>query len=209
MKKQLLSSCKLYLVLDREIYDYQKLLKIAAQALKGGVDIIQLRDKKGVARDVLEFSRQLKKIAQGKVPYIINDRVDLALAAGASGVHLGQEDLSVALARNILGKKAIIGVSCQTKEAVLQAQRAQADYIGFGSIFKTLTKPYRQPMDLNLLADVYHSSKIPLFAIGGIGLNNISVLKGKGINHVAICRNICLAKDILKTTFQLKNILLS
>lgn len=199
-KKKWLAKSRLYLILDTHVKPYEDLLKIAERAVAGGVDILELRDKEGRAKDILGFSRRLKEIIQGtEVLYIINDRADLALACCASGVHLGQDDLPVKAARRILGPQAIIGVSCQT---VIHAKRAQAegaDYLGFGSVFKTLTKPDRQPMDLALLQKALNRTKIPVFPIGGINLTNLPHLRALGLSRVAVCRAILDACDVKKT----------
>ncbi len=202
-----LKNCKLYLILDREVCGYEKLLRVAGEALKGGVDIVQLRDKKGVPKDIIRFSKDLKGILQNKIPFIMNDRVDLALVCGASGVHLGQDDIPLKTARRLMGKKALIGVSCQTLEAALKAQREGADYIGFGSVFKTFTKPGRAAMDLRLLKNAAQKIKIPLFAIGGIKSENISLVRKNGVQRVAVCREICSAHDVRKATLALKEYL--
>ncbi len=192
---------KLYLVLDAQVNDYDSLLEIAQSAIGHGVNIVQLRDKKGVAKNILKFSEDFLKWirlnpAHRQIPFIVNDRVDLALASGASGVHLGQEDLAVFWARKILGPHAIIGVSCQTLKQAQIAQHEGADYIGFGSVFKTKTKPERNPMDLKLLEEVVRRSKIPVFAIGGINSENALKLHQVGVNRLAVCRAICEARNI-------------
>ena len=204
-----LRNSKLYLILDTEVAGYDQLFKIAKESVPAGVDIVQLRDKEGSARDILKFSKLILKILRNRIPYIVNDRLDLALASGAAGVHLGGDDLPLSLARKLTGKKFIIGVSCQNMDQVKAAQKYGADYIGFGSVFKTLTKPLRQPMDLKLLEKVNAQSKIPLFAIGGISENNISILKSIGIKRIAVCRSICDAKDVAQATGHLKNLLMS
>ena len=206
-KKRSLKNSRLYLVLDTEVHDYARLLKIAQEAVCFGVDIIQLRDKKGLAKDVLRFSQILSKSIKDIIPLIINDRVDWAIASGAHGVHLGQDDIPLRIARRMMGKDAIIGVSCQTLEQAKTAQQKGADYIGFGSVFKTKTKPDRDPMDLNLLIKVVTRIKIPVFAIGGINLENVRALRERGVNRVAVCRAICETANVPKTTQQLKQIL--
>ena len=192
------------MVLDREVAGYGRLFDILKRAVAGGVDIVQLRDKNGLAKDILEFSRRMLKLLKNRIPYLINDRVDLAIASRACGVHLGQDDLSIKFARKIMGKKAIIGASCQTLEHARKAEEEGASYIGFGSVFKTLTKPHRQPMDLKLLAEVSRKIKIPVFAIGGIGIHNILKLRTMGIQRIAVCREICCASNIRRTTMLLK-----
>jgi thiamine-phosphate pyrophosphorylase len=209
LRKKSLKNARLYLILDTEVGSYGKLFDTAVLAIRGGVDVIQLRDKNGTAKSVLEFSRRLQKIIRGKIPYIINDRVDLALAAHADGVHLGQDDLAVAFARKSLGKSALIGKSCQSLGHVRGAMKEDVDYLGFGSVFKTLTKPEREPMDLNVLRRVVKASTVPLFAIGGIVENNLAALIRIGVRKVAVCRAIINARDPLLATRALKNILIS
>ena len=203
-----MNDAKLYLILDRDVGTYEKLFEILKQSVQAGVDIVQLRDKKGTARDILAFSKQALRFLRGRVPYIINDRVDLALIVAADGVHLGQEDIPITTARSRLGAKAILGTSCQTLAQVRQAQRVGADYIGFGSVFKTLTKPDRAPMDLRLLQRVVKEASIPVFAIGGIKVGNVRQLQVAGIGRVAVCRDICLAENVSQRTQRFKNILI-
>jgi thiamine-phosphate pyrophosphorylase len=188
--------------LDRQVNAYETLFEIARKAILAGVDIIQLRDKNGSAKEILNFSRHILKLTKNRIPYIINDRVDVAKAGLASGVHLGQEDMPIAVARKMLGSKALIGISCQTYMHALKAQRDEADYIGFGSVFKTLTKPERHPMDIKLLRRVIDNIRIPVFAIGGIHLGNIAQLKAVGVRRIAVCRAVCQAKDIEKAVEQ-------
>ncbi len=193
----MLNNSRLYLILDTGVCDYPKLFEIARQAINAKIDIIQLRDKKGSAKDIFNFSKQLIQWTRGtKIFFILNDRVDLALAVGADGVHLGQDDLPLKDARKILGSKALIGISCQSQEHALQAEREGADYIGFGSVFKTLTKPDREPMNLRRLQTVVEKNKIPVFAIGGITLDNTSKLTEIGIKRVAVCRGILEAENV-------------
>ena len=199
-KKRLLRNSKLYLILDREVNSYDELFDIVKKSVPAGVDVIQLRDKYGTAKNILDFSKRIKKIIRNRALYIINDRMDLALAGQADGVHLGQDDCPIPVARRLLGKKFIIGASCQTPEHARAAQKEGADYIGFGSIFKTLTKPHRFPMDLKLFARVHRMIKIPIFPIGGINLDNIHQLRAMGVGRVAVCRAIGEAKDVAKAT---------
>ena len=197
--REVLNQAKLYLVLDRQVQNYDALFEIAKQAVLGGVDVLQLRDKKGTAGDILKFSKRLLEFLKKKslaIPFITNDRVDLALACASSGVHLGQEDLPVSFARKLMGPQAIIGASCQTFEQAKRAEQEGADYIGFGSVFKTKTKPHRFPMDLKLLEEIIRKIKIPVFAIGGIDQHNVLTLRRKGIERIAVCRAVCEAGDV-------------
>ena len=206
-RKKLLENCKVYLILDREVKSYQKLFEIAEKSIAAGIDIIQLRDKQGTAREVLDFSRKILKLTRGKIPYIINDRVDLAIVSKASGVHIGQEDIPLKVARRMIGLKAMIGVSCQTFEHAKAAEADGADYIGFGSVFKTLTKPDREPMNFDFLRRVIQNIKIPVFAIGGITLKNAADLKETGVERMAICRAILSAQDVAATVRKFKTVL--
>jgi len=200
----LLRNSNLYLILDRDVVDYDRLFTIAKESLGAGIDIVQLRDKNGLARDILDFSRRLLKLFKRRIPFIINDRIDLALACGADGVHLGQEDIPLKVAQKMLPPKAIIGISCQNLKDAQNAQRQGADYIGFGSVFKTLTKPNRRPMDLNLLTKVVKKINLPVFAIGGISLKNISLMRKIGVTRVAVCREICFSSDAREATATFK-----
>src|SRR3989338_2548275 len=206
-KEKLLWDCRLYLILDTQVYPYETLFDIAKRAIPMGVDIVQLRDKSGSAKDVFRFSKDIIKLTKNKIPYIINDRVDLAIASKASGVHLGQDDISIALARKMMGEGAIIGASCQTWAHAKKAVNEGADYLGFGSVFKTLTKPDRNPMDLDLLSKVFRHIKIPVFAIGGIRIKDMPILEGLGVTRVAVCRGIGQAKNIQKSVRAFKNFL--
>lgn len=206
--KKCLDRAKLYLILDTQVNSYKQLLDILKSSLRGGVDIVQLRDKSGNAKEIADFTKEAMTIAGRKVPFIVNDRVDLAMWTGASGVHLGQEDIPLVWARKMLGTRKIIGVSCQTLEHARRAQKDGADYIGFGSVFKTQTKPGRSPMDLELLKKVVREIKVPVFAIGGITSENIMQLRGIGVQRVAVCREICLAKNVSEITQILKQVCL-
>ncbi len=195
---------KLYLILDTQVNDYEEIFKIAQQALKAGVDIVQLRDKFGCDEDFLNCAYRLRKLTHKRIPFIVNDRIDIALAVNADGVHVGQEDIPLKITRRLMGPKKIIGVSCQTYKDALAAQKEGADYIGFGSVFKTLTKPSRQPMNLNILKRVVSDMEIPVFAIGGINLQNIAQLFSIGVKHMAVCRAICLSEEVVSVVKDFK-----
>lgn len=194
-KKSRLNNAKLYLILDAAVLDHARLLMVLKETVRFGVDIVQLRDKFSSAKDILLFSKHALKITRHHVPYIINDRVDLAILAKADGVHVGQEDIPVNDARRLMGSKAIIGTSCQTLAHLIAAEKDNVDYIGFGSIFKTLTKPDRNPMDLKLLKQVLSKAKVPVFPIGGINTTNARLIKHAGATRAAVCRDILLAEN--------------
>jgi thiamine-phosphate pyrophosphorylase len=205
-KKQL-KKAKLYLILDAQVLSYKDLLAKLKPAVRSGVDIVQLRSKNGSAQDILEFCRQAKKIVTGKALFILNDRIDLAILAKVDGVHLGQEDISYLQARQMMRTDALIGVSCQTLQQAKLAEKQGVDYIGFGSVFKTQTKPDRQPMKLQLLKTVVEEIKVPFFPIGGVSQKNIGSLTSIGVRRVAVCRDILLTNNVEKVVGCLKEIL--
>ena len=186
--KSSLANAKIYLVLDRQVKDYDQLFEILKESVKGGIDLVQLRDKTGASRAILEFSRRALQYLRKRIPFIINNRVDLAFAARADGVHLGQDDLSIQTARKILGERAVIGISCQTIPQAIQAQKMGADYIGFGPLYMTPTKPGRPAVGLENLAELGARLRIPYFAIGGIDRNVLPVLLEKGARRIAVVR---------------------
>ncbi|MBF0570379.1 MAG: thiamine phosphate synthase [Candidatus Omnitrophica bacterium] len=205
--KKLLDSVKLYLILDTQVLGYGALLQVLKYSVRGGIDIVQLRDKKGSAKEILNFCSKILKITKGKIPLIVNDRADLAFFSGADGLHVGQEDLDCLHARKMMGHGKIVGVSCQNLAHALKAQDQGADYIGFGPVFQTQTKPGCPEMDLDLLQEVIKRVKIPVFPIGGISRENIRQLIPLGVRRAAICRDILLATDPCQSVRDLKKLL--
>jgi thiamine-phosphate pyrophosphorylase len=203
--KKSLAAAKVYLILDTQVLDYSALLQVLKDSVRGGADIVQLRDKKGSAKEILAFCREVLRITKHKLPFIVNDRADLAFFSGADGLHVGQEDLDHLQARKMMGPGKIIGVSCQTLAHALKAQAQGADYIGFGSVFQTKTKPERQAMDLDLLQEVIRQVKVPVFPIGGISRGNIGQLVPLGVKRVAVCRDILLAKNVAQAVREFRN----
>ncbi|MBF0619245.1 MAG: thiamine phosphate synthase [Candidatus Omnitrophica bacterium] len=190
--------------------DLSTLFDAVKASKKYGVDIVQLRDKLGTTREALKFAKKIQEYLKGRILFIVNDRVDVALLANASGVHVGQGDIPVCEARKILGPRKIIGTSCQTLEHVMQAHRDGADYIGFGSVFKTETKPERAPMELALLKKAALKAeglRLPLFAIGGITRANLSSVLACNVNCVAVCREILKAKSMAVSVGNMKHAL--
>jgi thiamine-phosphate pyrophosphorylase len=196
LNKNHLKSAKLYLILDAQVLDHSKLLQVLKESVRFGVGIVQLRDKFGTAKDILTFSRHALAITRHQIPFILNDRLDLTILSKADGVHVGQDDVGYAEARRFLGRKAIIGVSCQSLAQAKRAQDVGADYIGFGSVFKTNTKPERNPMDLKLLRRVLNTVEVPVFPIGGISRQNIKTLTDLGATRAAVCRDLLLADNV-------------
>lgn len=207
-KRELLKKSWIYCVLDAQVAEYDQLFDILDCSADAGVDIFQIRDKYGSARQIIEFTRKAMKRLNGEKLFIVNDRVDLAVFSGADGVHVGQDDLDIADVRSFVDKDFIVGTSCQTLEQALKAQQ-EADYIGFGSIFKTQTKPDRSPMDLTVLKNVLEKISIPIFPIGGITVDNVGIVKECGANRVAITRAVCLADDVVGMVQELRDKLIN
>lgn len=189
----------LYLITDRKIsgIDHEE---IAERALKGGLRIIQLREKEMPERELLSVALRLREITRrwGTL-FIINDHVDIARASDADGVHLGQDDLPVYVAREILGDKKIIGVSTHSIEEAVQAQSSKADYIGFGPIFHTETKNSSTPLGTDIIRDLKKKIYIPVVAIGGINLDNLPDVINAGADAVAVISAIARSGNIAET----------
>jgi len=158
-----------------------------AQAIAGGARLIQYRDKVSTRNVLYETAKSLRQItAQAGATLIINDQIDLALAVGADGVHLGQDDLPIEVARKILGSAAIVGISTHTQEEAIEAECRGADYIGFGPIFKTKTKNNAQaPVGVSPIVQIKQTVRIPLYAIGGIALTDVPAIFSAGADGVA------------------------
>jgi thiamine-phosphate pyrophosphorylase len=171
---------------------------IVAAALAGGADMIQLRDKSGDLRALLPQAREIQALcrAHGAI-FIVNDRLDLALAAGADGVHVGQDDLPAEAARHLLGPGRILGVSTHSREQALAALAAGADYIGFGPMFPTGTKDTGYPpRGLEGLREVRAAVRLPILAIGGISLETAAAVIAAGATAPAVISAIVTAPDI-------------
>lgn len=193
-----------YLVTDRNVLKEKKLIAAIEESIKGGAGIIQLREKNISSREFLNIAEEVKQITDKyDIPLIINDRIDIALAVNASGVHLGQEDMPCKKARKILGKDMIIGVSAHNLEEALKAQEDGADYIGCGAVFTTTTKSDTTNIEISDIKRIKESIKIKMVAIGGINEENISKLQGTGIDGVAVVSAILSKDNIKKATEEL------
>ncbi len=209
MKKKLLKKSQLYLILDRDVLDYAGLLSVAKKAISAGVDIIQLRDKIGHNKNTLSLVIKLREVTRHKKTiFIMNDRLDLALLSDADGLHLGQDDIPIQQARNLLGKKKLIGISCHTLQQALTAESEGADYIGLGPIFATQTKPGFSALGIEIISAVKAKLKIPFFPIGGINSTNLQHILNAGASNIAVCRAICWQREAGKAAKILKKILL-
>ena len=174
-------------------------------AIKGGCTVIQLREKHATSREFYQLALSLKRITgYYGIPLIINDRLDIAAAVNAEGVHLGQKDLPADIARAVLGEEKIIGVSANNLQAAINAELDGADYIGVGAVFQTSTKTDTTPVTIDKLKEIRSAVKIPMVAIGGIKRSNISQLNGTGINGVAVVSAVIGSKNITAAARELK-----
>ncbi len=190
--KFMLEDKKLYLVTNSDKFESEDLfLDAVASALKGGVDILQLREKNMPANKIIELGKKVKLLcAEYGATFIVNDRVDIAYVLDADGVHLGQDDMDIESARKILGNNAIIGISTHAPAQAQKAIADGADYIGMGPVFTTPTKPGRQSVGLEYVKWVSENIKIPAFAIGGIDLDNVQDVVNAGAKKIAVVRAI-------------------
>lgn len=196
LKKQLLLYAITYENLELDI-----LLRQVESALRGGATALQLREKNLKEEDYLHRALAVKEIANRYgVPLIIDDSVFVALKSGASGAHVGQKDVDPRLARDLLGRDKILGVSVRTAEQAKKAEDSGADYLGVGAVFPTQTKKDHVEIDLQTLNDICSSVSIPVVAIGGIKLGNVGLLKGSGIAGIAVVSGIFASQDVEETT---------
>ena len=185
---------------ERRLYlctsDRPDLEKFIASCIRGGVDIVQLRDKELDARPLLERARLALRVCRGLgVPFILNDRPDLALEVGADGVHVGQDDVAPAEARRLAGAGRFVGLSTHSPAQIAAAHAAGVDYIGVGPVWETATKPGRPAVGLELVAEAARSARLPWFAIGGIDLANLAQVREAGATRLAVVRAIRDAAD--------------
>ncbi|NTV45764.1 MAG: thiamine phosphate synthase [Chlorobiales bacterium] len=199
----------LCVITDTSVQQRFSHIELAELALKGGADMIQLRAKNATTAELLEYALAIRKLCRKyKGTLIINDRVDIALAADSDGVHLGAEDLPIAVARKLLGPKKIIGATAPTIQAAIQAEQNGADYIGFGHIFPTSTKHKPEPpKGIRAISGVRLKIGIPLMAIGGIDHKNAASIAVSGADSLAVVSAICASPDPLETTRQMKAII--
>ena len=197
---------RLYAVTDRTWLDGRTLYDDVEKALKGGVTLLQLREKNMSTDDFINSAKEIKSLCEKyNVPLIINDNVDVAKAVNADGVHIGQNDMPTHEARKILGKNKIIGVTAKTVEQAQKAEKDGADYLGSGAIFGTTTKGDAKKMDMQTLKSITSSVNIPVVAIGGIDGDNVLQLKGTGIVGAAVVSGIFAQDDIETATKDLYN----
>lgn len=185
-----------YFITDSTGYSEEEFLYRVEQALIGGATILQLREKDKTTRDYLALAEKVHQITQRyNVPLVIDDRIDVALAMGAEGVHLGQSDMPIATARNILGDDFIIGATTKTVPQALEAYHQGADYLGVGAIYPTTTKVKTVLTSTETLEAICHAVPIPVNAIGGLNKDNIDVLQGIPIAGICVVSAVMKAED--------------
>lgn len=193
--------CSLYLVTDSTGFEEKEFLRRVEEACIGGVTLIQLREKDISGREYLNLAIKVKEITDRyNIPLIIDDRIDIAMAIDAAGVHVGQSDINVRYARKLLGENKIVGATTKTIEQAKEAVGEGADYLGVGAIYPTTTKVTTVITEVSTLNNICEVVDIPVVAIGGLNENNCDVLIGSKISGIAVVSAIMKAKDIKEST---------
>ena len=197
----------IYLVTDSDLMSSKTVEEGVRQALEGGCTLVQLREKHASSRDFYECAQRVKEITDAfGVPLIINDRLDVALAVDAAGVHVGQSDLPAKAVRKILGPEKLLGVSAATLPEAIQAQADGADYLGIGAMFSTSTKTDARPVTMETLSAIRKEVTLPLVVIGGINQQTIPLFAHTGIDGLAIVSAIFAAPDIRQAAQEIKDL---
>ncbi|MGQ9620711.1 MAG: thiamine phosphate synthase [Bacteroidales bacterium] len=196
----------LYLVTDRSLAKGRPLGYIVEQAIKGGVTMVQLREKDCTARTFVNIALQLKKLLVSyNIPLIINDRLDIVLASDADGLHIGQQDMPYEIARKILGRRKIIGLTVESVEQAREANKFDVDYIGLSPVFTTDTKSdLGPPLGIEGIREIASFSEHIMVAIGGINVNNTFDVLNAGANGVAVVSAIVSADEPMKAAYEIK-----
>lgn len=199
----------LYVVTDRKIAGKRDIAEVVLAAIKGGATVIQMREKESSARDMIDLGKKLQKIAAPRgVPFIVNDRADVAFALNADGVHVGQDDMPLSVVRRILGKDKIIGVSARTVSQALEAQSQGADYIGAGDIFGTKSKPDAgEAIGIGTLSAIVKAVHTPVVGIGGISKENAAEVIKAGAAGLAVISAVVGAENPEKAAKDLSYII--
>ena len=188
---------RLYLVTNRYQDSLESFLKKVEMACRSGVTIVQLREKNLTTNQYYQLAKQVKEITDAyQVPLIIDDRLDVCLAVDASGLHIGDDELPVSVARQVLGPEKILGVTAKTVKRALEAEEGGADYLGTGAIFPTTTKENAPITLISTLKTICQKVAIPVVAIGGLTSENLDQLIGTGIAGVAVVRDLMQAEDV-------------
>ena len=200
MASNLKAPFDLYLITDRAVIGDRDLIEVVEEALKGGVKAVQLREKELNGKEFFQLALRLRELTlKYNTQFLINERVDIALAVGADGVHLARTSMTVKDARGLLGKDKLIGVSCHSVEEVVDAEAEGADFVTIGPIYDTPSKrEFGPPIGVEILKEL-SSCKIKVFALGGVKLNNLKECLKENIDGVAMISGIMAAKDIEQT----------
>ena len=200
-------SLRLYIILDKSLIGRKSEVEVASRAIEGGATAIQLRDKFSDDQHLIKVGRKLRRITRkNKVGLIINDRIDIALAVDADGVHLGQEDLPLKFARRLIGKR-IIGISTHSLAQAKRAEKEGADYISVGPIFRTSSKPKLVPVGTAIISRIKKEVNLPLVAIGGIKPDNIKKVIARNPEGIAIASAVLKSKKIETSTLIIAKLL--
>lgn len=195
----------LYLVTDRQLMTSNSIEECVEQAILGGCTVVQLREKTASSSEFYDTALKIHKLtAKFNVPLIINDRVDIALAVDAEGVHIGQKDLSVEIVRNIVGQDKIIGVSVSNLSEACVGEKLGADYLGVGAMFKTDTKKDTNIVTMEELRKIREKISIPIVVIGGINKNTIPLFKKTMIDGIAVVSAVVAQNNVMKAAKELK-----
>ncbi|MFL6589756.1 MAG: thiamine phosphate synthase [Chthoniobacterales bacterium] len=203
-----LSRCRLYGIIDLGYVESTAIATVAEALINGGVDLLQLRAKDHSHSEIATLARGLHRFTRDRnVPLIINDHPEIARDVGAEGVHVGQDDVSLAEAGAIVGRDCVVGKSTHSLDQAIRAFYEGADYIGFGPIFATATKPDYAPVGLEKIADVHDAVRIPIFCIGGIKLDNLPEVIEAGARRVVIVSGLLHAANISDAARRAKDLL--
>ena len=196
-----LSECRLYGILDLGYVEARDTARIVAQMIEGGVDLIQLRGKNKSIEELVELSKELHELtAKSATPLIVNDYAEVASSTPAEGVHVGQDDDPIEIVRQKIGRDILIGKSTHSLEQACAAEREGADYIGFGPIFATPTKPDYAPIGLEDVRRVHEQVELPIFCIGGINIDNLQSVIDAGAKRVVMVSALLKAHNIVDYT---------
>lgn len=203
-----LSRCRLYGILDLGYVDALEIGKVTGQMIAGGIDLIQLRAKAYPSAEIVRTAAELHRITMERgVPLVINDHPEIARVVSAEGVHVGQDDAAISEVREIAGPDRVVGKSTHSIDQAIRAFYEGADYIGFGPIFTTPTKPDYPPVGLEEIRKVHDAVRIPIFCIGGITLENLPEVIAAGARRVVIVSGLLLARNVASYARSAKELL--
>lgn len=201
MIKTIRKKLKLYLVTDNDILEERDFYKCIEDAIKGGVTMVQLREKDASGKEFLEKAFKLREITRKyNIPFIINDRVDIAIICDADGVHVGQSDIDAKFVRSLIGENKILGVSARNLNEAKKAKEDGANYIGVGAMYSTSTKLDAKSVSYETVEEIKNILDIPIVLIGGINLKNLENLKKLNCDGYAVVSSILKEKDIYSTS---------